>query len=211
MEFKKITRLSIFIDYDNFSISYCNKHDIEEEDISIWDGLSKGLLNYYENNFKNDFEVIEHTGTFLCVGMSDNLFYDEDKDLKERFQVLDRKTGFIVRYGYRDRSKKKKGKFILGKEKGVDAEIICQMMMGAFLNHYDACILMSDDKDYIPAVRRIQDYFGKKVIQAGFINGKLRNQAFSHIPLENTDEKLQFLNEAKKQLIPDIEKPAGIV
>jgi len=101
--------------------------------------------------------------------------------------------GFIVRYGcrtapYRDKS----GKFRLGKEKGVDAEIICQMLMGAFLNHYDACILMSDDADYLPVVRRIHDYFAKKVIQAGFHDSKLRNQSYGNIPLENADANLSI-------------------
>ena len=188
MDIKKITKVSIFIDYDNFSISYRKKHRINEVDIPVWDGLSDKLLNYYRDNFiKNDFEVIELTGTFLCVGMSDYLLYKEEREIKKRFQALDRKTGFIVRYGSRTAPYKENGEFRLGKEKGVDSEIICQMLMGAFLNHYDACILMSDDNDYLPAVRRIQDFFGKKVIQAGFKNEKLRNQAYGHIPLELAD------------------------
>lgn len=80
----------------------------------------------------------------------------------------------------------------LGTEKGVDTEIVCQMLMGAFLNHYDACILMSDDADYVPAVRNVQDYFGKKVIQAGFQNGVLREQAYGNIALENAKPNLLY-------------------
>ena len=193
MEIKKITRVSIFIDYDNFTISYCKIHKIAETAIPFWDSLNDKLLDYYKNNFiRNDFEVIDHTGTFICVGMSD--FYTrEEKEIKERFQELDRKAGFIIRYGnrttpYRD----KQGNFKLGKEKGVDAEIICQMLIGAFLNHYDACILMSDDADYLPVVRRIHDYFAKKVIQAGFHDSKLRNQSYGNIPLENADANLSI-------------------
>lgn len=197
MEIKKITRVSIFVDYDNFTITYCKRHKIDETAISIWDGLNDTLLDYYKNNFViNDFEVIDHMGTFICVGMSDYLASKEEREIKKRFQELDRKMGFIVRYGnrtapYRD----KHGNFRLGKEKGVDAEIICQMLMGSFLNHYDACILMSDDSDYLPVLRRIQDFFGKKVIQAGFKDSKLRNQSYGNIPLENADANLKFLNE----------------
>ena len=67
------------------------------------------------------------------------------------------------------------------------------MLMGAFLNHYDACILMSDDADYLPVVRRIHDYyFAKKVIQAGFHDSKLRNQSYGNIPLENADANLSI-------------------
>lgn len=201
MEIKKITRISIFIDYDNFSISYRQKHKIDEANIRIWDSLNDKLLGYYQRHFvKTDFEATEHTGTFLCVGINDFFVFNEDKKYKEHFQALDRKLGFIVRYGYRSPSYKKRGEFRLGTEKGVDAEIICQMLMGAFLDHYDACILMSDDTDYIPAVRRVQEYFGKKVIQVGFgyKELRLRNQAYGHIPLERVSADFHELEEAEK-------------
>ncbi len=193
-EIGKITRVSIFIDYDNFQISYCKKHNMNEEDIDVWDILSDVLIEHYSKTFiKNSFEVVEHIGSFLCVGVSDFL-YDEEKKIKYRFRVLDRKTGFIIKYGGRQPGKKNRqtGKFELGKEKGVDAEIICQMLMGAFLNHYDACILMSDDGDYVPAVARVQDYFGKKVIQAGFHDSRLREVSYANIPLENADVNMKF-------------------
>ncbi len=193
MSTKKITKVAIFIDYDNFSISYCNRFKIDEVKIPVWDSLSENLIHFYKENFiKNDFELIEHIGTFLCVGISDFLIFKEEQDLKSRFQALDRKPGFIVKYGCRTRpyKDKKTKEFKLGKEKGVDAEIICQMLMGAFLDHYDACILLSDDNDYLPAIRRVQEYFGKKVIQAGFRDDKLRNQAYAHIPFEKSKDKL---------------------
>ncbi|KAA3609653.1 MAG: NYN domain-containing protein [Calditrichaeota bacterium] len=200
MEIKKVTRISIFIDYDNFSISYSKINNIKEKDITIWDKLNGLFLSYYKNKFiNNEFEAMEHTGTFLCVGISDFLVFEQEKLNKKHFQALDRKLGFIIRYGNRAPSKKdKKGIFQLGKEKGVDAEIICQMLMGAFLDHYDACILMSDDGDYIPAIRRVQEYFGKKVIQAGFHDSKLRNQAFGHIPLEKMSADFHELEEVSE-------------
>ena len=191
----KITRISIFVDYDNFAISYCKKFNLKEEEISIWDGLCDLFINYYQTNFiKNTFEVVDHVGTFLCVGLSEYVC-KEERIIKQRFKELDRKNGFIIKYGdrigsYRD----KEGNFRLGKEKGVDAEIICQMLMGAFLDHYDACILMSDDADYLPAVNRTQDYFGKKVIQAGFQKSKLREHSYANIPLELADKKLIIPN-----------------
>jgi uncharacterized LabA/DUF88 family protein len=188
----KITRISIFVDYDNFAISYCKKFNLKEEEISIWDGLCDLFINYYQTNFiKNTFEVVDHVGTFLCVGLSENIYRVEEKIIKQRFKELDRKKGFIIKYGDRTTGyTDKKGKFNLGKEKGVDAEIICQMLMGAFLDHYDACILMSDDADYLPAVNRAQDYFGKKVIQAGFHKSKLREHSYANIPLEDANKEL---------------------
>ncbi len=187
----KITRVSIFVDYDNFAISYCKKHNIKEDDISIWDNLCELFTAYYQTHFiNNTFEVVDHIGTYLCVGLSEYLC-KEERVIKQRFQSLDRKKGFIIKYGgrvgsYRDKA----GNFKLGKEKGVDAEIICQMLMGAFLDHYDACILMSDDSDYLPVVNRVQGYFGKKVIQAGFKKSKLREHSYAHIPLELANKDL---------------------
>lgn len=192
MNSKKITKVAIFIDYDNFTISYENRYKVDEKDIVIWDTFSHKLLQYYQNNFiKNDFEIIEHTGTWLSVGISD-FPSSIEREMKERFRVLDRKTGFIIKYGNRTPSYKVGSEWRLGKEKGVDAEIICQMLMGSFQNHFDACILVSDDSDYVPAARRIQEYFGKKVIQAGFKNERLREHAFAHIPFESTDKDLTF-------------------
>ena len=187
----KITRLSLFIDYDNFSISYARKFIVHEQDIAIWDNLCDLFCSYYQKNFiKNNFEVVDHVGTYLCVGLSEYI-WNEEKLIKEHFKALDRKNGYIIKYGgrtgnYRD----KKGTFKLGNEKGVDSEIICLMLMGAFFNHFDACILMSDDADYIPAVSRVQDYFGKKVIQAGFKDSKLRECCYGNIPLEKANKDL---------------------
>lgn len=195
MDIKKITRVALFIDYDNFAISYEKFFRIKERDISVWDNINEFLVRYYTENFiKNDFEIVDHTGTFLCVGIHEEFISKQDRKDRERFQVLDRKLGFIVKYGYRTPQGKKNGHWSFGVEKGVDAEIICQMLMGAFLNHYDSCILLSDDGDYIPAVRRVQDFFGKKVIQAGFEKSRLRNQAYGHIAFEDCSPDFHELN-----------------
>jgi len=147
MELKKITRVAIFIDYDNFFISYMDKFHKdkiwgdrknlmwdEAGSLPVWDKLNENLMKYYQENFiKNDFEVLEHIGTYLCVGISE-MYGKEEARRKDNFREIDRKNGFIVKYGHRlmGYKSKKDGKYHLGKEKGVDAEIICQMLMGAF-------------------------------------------------------------------------------
>ena len=198
MELKKITKIAIFIDYENFYISYRNQFKIKEENIKVWDVLSENLIDYYHKKFiKNDFEVIDHIGSFLCVGFHEFIETDREKQKKRWLQNLDRKPGFIVKYGSRTIPYKDvQGTLHSGREKGVDAEIICQMLMGAFLDHYDSCILLSDDTDYLPAINRVQDYFGKKVIQAGFhTKSRLRNQAYAHIPLERANADLIIKDE----------------
>ena len=198
-QYKKTFRLSVFIDYDNFAKSYKKKFRKKIEDADIWTEMSALFSHYYADLFiNNDFEVVDHIGTYVCIGLSDNIQTQKEKDLKTMFDELDRKKGFIVKYASRKPPKfhtHKNGdgtttQVQLGQEKGVDSEIICQMMMGAFLDHYDACVLVSDAADYIPAVSRIQDYFGKKVIQAGYRNSRVRGIAYAHIPLENADAEL---------------------
>ena len=192
-DYLKITRVSIFLDYDNFVSSYCNKFKVAEDAIGVWSQLSSVFLSNYQNNIaKNDFELVEHVGTYCCVGLSEYRSNPEGR-LRNWLKKLDCEAGFIVKYGHRTNPyKDKSGKWMLGKEKGVDSEIICQILMGAFLNHYDVCILGSDDADYVPVVHRVQDYFGKKIIQAGYQAGKLRECAYASIPLENADKNLVF-------------------
>ena len=124
MEFKKITRVAIFVDYDNFFISYLRKFHPgmkrEEKDhlmweevgsLPVWNKFNENLLKYYKDHFiKNDFEILEHSGTFICVGMSEMLSRDEFKK-KEQFRELDRKDGFIIKYGHRTKGYWKDSKF----------------------------------------------------------------------------------------------------
>ena len=62
------------------------------------------------------------------------------------------------------------------KQKGVDVEIACDMLLFAMKDLYDVAILVSGDGDFIPAVERIKD-MGKIVEVAAFndeICGELR-------------------------------------
>lgn len=195
----KITRLAVFVDHDNFVSHYCAMHNMKPEAVNVWDTLSAGLTRHYQRHFANPaFEAVEHVGTHVCVGVSD-FMAKEEKEIKARLSQIDRKHGFIISYGdrigsYRD----KDGTYRLGQEKGVDAEIICRMLMGAFLDQYDACMLMSDDSDFLPAVSRVQEYFGKKVIQAGFKDSKLRDQCYAHIAWEHAGKDLGFGDQQKQ-------------
>ncbi len=132
-------------------------------------------------------------------------FYtDHTKALSDYFDKLDRQNGFIVKYGTRAGSPVPgpNGEQQWGKEKGVDTEIVCQMLMGAFRDHYDVAILMSDDADYLPAVDRVQDFFGKRVIHAGYKATLLRARCYGHIPLERADADLVFRPESQRQSSP---------
>jgi uncharacterized LabA/DUF88 family protein len=195
----KATRVAIFVDHDNFTGSYCNRHrngsrigPFKTVDMAVWDSLCDTVLGLYRERFVTESaHALEHVGTYLCVGMS-HLWCHEQNELRDYFRELDRKNGYIVKYGTRAGAYIKERKIHWGEEKGVDAEIICQMLVGAFQDHYDVAILMSDDADYLPAVTRVQDFLGKRVIHAGFGAVALRERCYGHIPLEEADEHLRF-------------------
>jgi len=51
--------------------------------------------------------------------------------------------------------------------KGEDILLACDMVKGAYSNHYDVAILVTGDGDFVPAVQAVQDA-GKPVIVAAF-------------------------------------------
>ena len=96
MNFQKTTKVAIFIDYENFTNGYEEFYKTRVDD-NLWNKLSDELLNYYRDNFiKNDFEVVEHTGTWLCVGMSDTPSGEEKCRRDTIFRPLDRSSCPVV-------------------------------------------------------------------------------------------------------------------
>lgn len=53
------------------------------------------------------------------------------------------------------------------KEKGVDSTLVTLMLKKAWLNNYDVALLVSSDRDFIPAISFLQDH-NKKCVQASF-------------------------------------------
>ena len=59
------------------------------------------------------------------------------------------------------------------KQKGVDAEMTCEILEQAYSNNYDTAIIVSGDGDFCPVTERIRA-LGKKVEVAGFSNSMSR-------------------------------------
>lgn len=77
-------------------------------------------------------------------------------------------------------------------EKGVDTGIVTEMMQGAWDNIYDVAVILSSDKDIIPAV----DYLGtrnKKIIHASFGNSgmHLSQKCWARINLSKFTEEMK--------------------
>lgn len=71
-------------------------------------------------------------------------------------------------------------------EKGVDSLIVSDLFEGAINDGYDVAILVSNDSDFCPAVRTIQDRLNKQVIHVGFRQGgvEIRSACWGHIILD---------------------------
>jgi uncharacterized LabA/DUF88 family protein len=77
-------------------------------------------------------------------------------------------------------------------EKGVDTAIVTDMLQHAWDNTYDIGVLMSGDRDFIPAVQFLNKR-GKKIIHASFTNlgQELANECWKQINLRNFANQLQ--------------------
>lgn len=175
---KRINRIAIFIDHDNHVTNYKVRHGGTKVTITQWEQLNDKLLNIYKKIFPFKEEV-DHVGTWVCLPR--NRYPEKQGELAflNEMDGVDCLQKFIVKYGYWKRTKDKV------EEKMVDTEIVCQMLVGAFRDEYDTCFILSDDADYVPAVHRIQDDYGKRVIQVGFEKrSMIRAACFGHLPLE---------------------------
>lgn len=189
---RRINRIAIFIDHDNFVSNFKKKIKRKKLEDYDWERLNPNLIKAYKRIFPFK-EEIDHIGTWICLPKEEYPKTDGAMTFLESIRRVDCLQKFIVKYGYW--KKDNKGR----QEKMVDTEIVCQMLMGAFRDEYDTCFILSDDADYVPAVHRIQDIFGKRVIQVGFSpKSRLRAACYGHLPLEDADADL---NIARKHVV----------
>lgn len=73
-------------------------------------------------------------------------------------------------------------------EKGVDTSIVTEPFSGAINGTYDVALLISNDSDFCPAIKTIQDRLDKQIIHVGFRYGgdEIRSSCWSHILLDGT-------------------------
>lgn len=85
-------------------------------------------------------------------------------------------------------------------EKGIDAALLTDIIKSAFDNTFDQAILITEDSDFVPAVKFIQERWTKQIIHAYF-RGKsdeLRNACWKHI----------FLDDFMSDLVPPPSHPS---
>jgi len=68
-------------------------------------------------------------------------------------------------------------------EKGIDTALLTDLIRSAFDNTFDQAVLVTEDSDFVPAVRFIQERWTKQIIHA-FFRGRsdeLRNACWKHV------------------------------
>jgi len=68
-------------------------------------------------------------------------------------------------------------------EKGIDTALLTDLIRSAFDNTFDYAVLVTEDSDFIPAVKFIQERWTKQIVHC-FFRGKsdeLRNACWKHI------------------------------
>lgn len=79
-------------------------------------------------------------------------------------------------------------------EKGIDTALLTDIIKAAFDNTFDQAVLISEDSDFVPAVKFIQERWTKQVIHAYFRgrSDELRNACWKH----------SFIDDFMSDLVP---------
>ena len=136
-------RVMVFIDYRNI---YKNFEPMEAK------GCSMDVYRLTEILVSSR----ELMGAYVFDGISKgdgdtNIMHDNLR--KQGFRVKARDT--VVR----------EGNTVIQKE--VDVSLACELLSHALLDHYDVAIVVSGDRDFVPAIKKVQEA-GKRVEVASF-------------------------------------------
>lgn len=183
MQDKFLTKIAVFVHYQNFVDAYKLHHNTDRVELNFWEGFNKNLMNILHDKefIMPEVETVKNIGTW--VFFSKEAMEDPRRKSFYRFvDMIDLIAGKIVNAANK-----------------AEGEMICQMMMGAFQKRFDVLILASSDTVFVPVVHRLQDYFGINVIQVGFKTddeqnpniADLRTRSYGHIRLEEYDKQLQ--------------------
>lgn len=89
---------------------------------------------------------------------------DNTPELTRAFHNYIREQGFRVMAG--ETVVMQGGKMV---QKEVDVSLACEMLEHALMNHFDVAIVVSGDRDFVPAIQKVQAA-GKRVEVASFDN-----------------------------------------
>lgn len=198
-------RVMIFIDFWNYELTM---KELDPDFLTDWFKLPTAIVNEVSTILN---EPVKYERCFIFGS------YDPDSsgDVKLRSwatRILPKIPG--VQVNFVPRQKRRKGPFCTGatgkghheitvcpvcqssmlgtQEKGVDTQIAIEMLDMAFSNRCDVIVLVSADKDFIPAVEKLLDK-NIKVIHAYFPNhgNELAGKSWASFNLFQIREQFQ--------------------
>ena len=186
-----MANVKIFVDWWNFQLAW-NQHmkpddDADEKFVRIsWRTLPEVLIGALPS-ILGPTATMQYKGTNVYSSIDPTPGSRDEKLSSWLHNILGQMTGYHV--AVRDRRRKtdtcphctKPIKRTV--EKGVDASIITDLFNGAIGDAYDIGVLVSNDSDFVPAIRTIQDRLNKQIIHIGFRRGgdHVRTAAWGHV------------------------------
>lgn len=145
------SRVMVFIDYRN-----------------VYEGVKFGLADVSLDLFALT-KILVGDRDLVGAYVFDGIF--QQTDPSDRGPEETRKLhNYIREQGFRvvarDAVVMHEGKMV---QKEVDVSMACEMLEHAMMNHFDVAIVVSGDRDFVPAIQKIQAA-GKRVEVASFVN-----------------------------------------
>lgn len=189
------TRVRIFVDFWNFQLSWNDYHRVPGKPGIIPIPWEEALPKATVAKVAPDAVYV---GTHVYASIDPN--NPKDRGLNRFLHAMDGFPGYnVTKKERRPGSPPKcnheacrrvisecpfcKNRLTRTVEKGIDTALLTDMVKAAFDDTFDAAILMTEDSDFIPAVKFIQERWTKQIYHAYF-RGKsdeLRNACWKHI------------------------------
>lgn len=103
------------------------------------------------------------------AGEYDHNVMMQDRLREQGFRVIVRESLVMEREGEHLESGSGDDGGRRGKQKEVDVSLACELLEHALLDHYDVAIVVSGDRDFVPAMQKVQNA-GKRVEVAAYGN-----------------------------------------
>jgi uncharacterized LabA/DUF88 family protein len=110
-----------------------------------------------------------------------------DDDAVHAASIFMRSNGcmpMVVRESLADKGRRQNrgaSRQLIEKPKGVDALLVATLLDDAYRGNFDACVLLTSDSDYVPAIEIVQR-LGKPVLVFGFGSGLGVRSRLLHVP-----------------------------
>jgi uncharacterized LabA/DUF88 family protein len=186
------TRVRIFVDFWNFQLAWNRVHDRSRPKIPWEDVLPNALIAKVAPG-----DAV-YVGTHVYASIDKES--QSDRGLSRFLHAMDGFPGYSVTVKERRPTTPPKCNHhgcrkVISEcphcgqqlrrtvEKGIDASLLTDMIKAAFDNTFDVAVLLTEDSDFVPAVRFIQERWTKQIYHAYFRgrSDELRNACWKHI------------------------------